>query len=196
MPATAVAGEGTDEAVAAPAPAEDSADAGEWVTAVEAPGAEVPEAKPDIDPHRPLSTAEIKTAAAAWGGNWASASGETGFDDAGWITPKNVTDVASQLKRQQKASKKAVYPVGCITTDFAMQNVALQMGLNIVSLDGMEIRHVKTFALMCSSCDRVSHETDRKFCRGCGNPTLFKITVIIMEDGAVKCVKKGNGALN
>ena len=45
---------------------------------------------------------------------------------------------------------------------------------------------MKTFAHMCSSCDRVSHETDRKFCRGCGNPTLFKITVIIGSDGSIK----------
>lgn len=45
-------------------------------------------------------------------------------------------DVTSQLKKQNRNNKKAAFPVGCITTDFAMQNVALQMGLNVVSIDG------------------------------------------------------------
>lgn len=63
---------------------------------------------------------------------------------------------------------KADVKVGCLTTDFAMQvglccetspptvaqNVLLQMGLNVIAVDGMLVKRVKTFVLKCSSCNR------------------------------------------
>ena len=42
--------------------------------------------------------------------------------------------------------------VGCITADYAMQNVLLQIGLNVVSMDGMLIKRVKSFVLYCPAC--------------------------------------------
>lgn len=78
--------------------------------------------------------------------------------------------------------------VGCVTADFSMQNVLLQMGMNVVSVDGLLIRRVKTFSLRCEACFRITHEVHRKFCRGCGHPTLYKITVTTDADGRVEYV--------
>lgn len=102
-------------------------------------------------------------------------------DDTGWITPANLESTADSEK--QKTVEKKVVCVGCVTSDFAMQNVLLQMGLHVVSVDGMQIRQIKTFALKCSSCLRITHATEKKFCGGCGYPTLFKITVMVNSDG-------------
>lgn len=43
-------------------------------------------------------------------------------------------------------------PVACMTTDFAMQNVLLQMGLNLVGVEGRRIDKVKTWVLRCHAC--------------------------------------------
>ncbi|KAL8434735.1 hypothetical protein ACSSS7_002980 [Eimeria intestinalis] len=39
--------------------------------------------------------------------------------------------------------------VSCMTTDFSIQNVLLQMGLGVLSVDGKKIRTVKVWALLC-----------------------------------------------
>jgi hypothetical protein len=49
-------------------------------------------------------------------------------------------------------TSKRVMKSACMTGDYAMQNVALQMGLNLISMDGMSVRHVKTWVLRCHGC--------------------------------------------
>ncbi|GMH38019.1 hypothetical protein BSKO_05903 [Bryopsis sp. KO-2023] len=44
----------------------------------------------------------------------------------------------------EEASKSSV---GCITSDFSMQNVLIQMGLRVVTPDGRRIREVKRWAI-------------------------------------------------
>lgn len=51
---------------------------------------------------------------------------------------------------------------------------------------GLLIRRVKTFSLKCESCFRVTHEVHRKFCRTCGHPTLYKITVTTNAEGRIE----------
>ena len=134
---------------------------------------------------RPKPPVNAAVAAAAWGGDWSTAAPDGSGDDVGWITPSNVEKVKSALGKANGLEAASV-SVGCVTTDFAMQNVMLQMGLSVISVDGMLIRRVKTFAFMCSACHRISHETHRQFCRACGQPTLFKITVKTDENGEIK----------
>jgi len=43
----------------------------------------------------------------------------------------------------------------CVTTDFSMQNVMMQMGLSVVSVDGMLIRAAKQWVLRCMACFKV-----------------------------------------
>lgn len=39
--------------------------------------------------------------------------------------------------------------VSCMTTDFSIQNVLMQMGLDVLAVDGKKIRTVKVWALLC-----------------------------------------------
>ena len=46
-------------------------------------------------------------------------------------------------------------PVCLVTADFAMQNVALQMGLRLVAPGGLQIRRLSRWALRCGACFKV-----------------------------------------
>ena len=54
------------------------------------------------------------------------------------------TDIVTESRTQ--------IPVGCMTADFAMQNVLLQMGLSLVGLEGKRIEKVNTWVLRCHAC--------------------------------------------
>jgi len=53
---------------------------------------------------------------------------------------------------KNKAKTETIINVGCMTADFAMQNVLLQMGLNLVDVEGKRIRKLKTWVLRCHAC--------------------------------------------
>ena len=42
--------------------------------------------------------------------------------------------------------------VSCVTADFAMQNVLLQMGLQLLAPDGRAITRLSRYVLRCSAC--------------------------------------------
>ena len=79
----------------------------------------------------------------------ADAVANSADDDEGWITPSNI----KKIKDAKKAEKPLpLAKVACITTDFAMQNVLLQMRLRVISFEGMAIRSAKTWVLRCHAC--------------------------------------------
>lgn len=79
-----------------------------------------------------------------------------------WITPANVNLHKSRAldflpnegnrKKAKGKQKEEVVDVGCMTADFAMQNVLMQMGLNLVGTEGKRIQRVKTWVLRCHAC--------------------------------------------
>jgi len=73
-------------------------------------------------------------------------------DEGGWITPENIKQV--KLKTQGEFETLEHVKVGCITTDFSMQNVLLQIGLNLISIDGMKIKKLKQWILKCQTCSK------------------------------------------
>ncbi|KAK4422627.1 RNA-binding NOB1-like protein [Sesamum alatum] len=76
--------------------------------------------------------------------------------------------------------------VACVTSDFAMQNVLLQMGLRLLAPGGMQIRELHRWVLKCHACSKVTTETTRIFCPKCGNGgTLRKVAVTVNENGVV-----------
>jgi len=74
--------------------------------------------------------------------------------------------------------------VGCMTGDFAMQNVLLQMGLSLVSLNGKKIERVKNWVLRCHACFKICKDSSKKFCPTCGNSTLLRTSVTISSPNA------------
>lgn len=74
--------------------------------------------------------------------------------------------------------------VACITGDFAMQNVLLQMGLRLLAPGGTQIHQLHRWVLKCHACFTVTAEIGRIFCPKCGNGgTLRKVAVTVNENG-------------
>eukprot|EP00762_Andalucia_godoyi_P007644 ANDGO_07888.mRNA.1 20S-pre-rRNA D-site endonuclease nob1 len=106
-------------------------------------------------------------------------------DSVDWITPSN-------FKKRDGSStslwRNSLTPeVGCVTTDYAMQNVLLQMNLRLVSVDGMRIRKVKQWVLRCHACFTICKDMSKKFCPMCGAAgTLLRISVTTNSKGIVR----------
>lgn len=59
--------------------------------------------------------------------------------------------------------------VGCVTTDFTMQNVMMQIGLKIISVsDGMQIHNITHYVLRCAACYTIHYDMSKLFCSKCG----------------------------
>ncbi|KAL2342770.1 hypothetical protein Fmac_004055 [Flemingia macrophylla] len=81
--------------------------------------------------------------------------------------------------------------VACITGDFAMQNVLLQMGLRLLAPGGAQIHQLHRWILKCHACYTVTAEIGRIFCPKCGNGgTLRKVAVTVNENGIVLAARR------
>ncbi|KAL1686909.1 Nin one binding Zn-ribbon like-domain-containing protein [Schizophyllum commune] len=108
-------------------------------------------------------------------------------DDDGegeWITPSNVglhksraLDLLPGGEQEPQTDEKVL--AGCMTADFAMQNVILQMGLSLVGVEGKRIAKVKSWVLRCHACFKICKDQSKKFCPSCGNPTLLRASVTV-----------------
>ncbi|KAF9955081.1 Nin1 binding protein [Mortierella alpina] len=119
-------------------------------------------------------------------------------DDGEWITPDNVKKYSRHgtLKAKKKTRKTLLMQVACTTADYAMQNVLLQMGLNLLSVDGLRISKVKNWVLRCHACTKVTQDMDKKFCPSCGNATLMRTSTSTDQNGNVKYYLKKNMVYN
>ncbi|TKA72589.1 hypothetical protein B0A49_03442 [Cryomyces minteri] len=115
-------------------------------------------------------------------------------DSEGWITPSNIrrhqakdTNISLSQTTEQKTMQ-----VATITTDFAMQNVLLQMNLNLLSPALQRVRHLKTFVLRCHACFQVTKEMSRQFCPRCGKPTLTRVACSTNQNGEFNLHLKKN----
>ena len=122
-----------------------------------------------------------------------ASDGEASDDEGGWITPSN-------LKKHQHASSGAApsAPVqktlqaAVLTSDYAMQNVALRMNLNLVAPSLARITHLKNWVLRCHGCFKITKEMDKQFCPSCGQPTLNRVSCSTDEHGNFKVHLKKN----
>jgi RNA-binding protein NOB1 len=76
-----------------------------------------------------------------------------------WITPSNVAlhksralDLLPAASNAKKSGPAKQMVAACMTADFAMQNVLLHLGLNLVGVEGKRIHAVKTWVLRCHAC--------------------------------------------
>ncbi|NXM39816.1 NOB1 protein, partial [Gymnorhina tibicen] len=104
-------------------------------------------------------------------------------DDEGWITPSNLKQAQQDTGHCDTAPVGV--RVGCVTTDFAMQNVLLQMGLHVLAVNGMLIRRAQSYILRCHGCFRTTSDMTKVFCPHCGNKTLKKVAVSVSDDGSL-----------
>lgn len=118
----------------------------------------------------------------------ASAADESDSDPGGWITPSNIK------KRQARdsalatpAPEQKTMQVATITTDFAMQNVLLQMNLNLLSPTSLQrVKQLKSYILRCHGCFFTTREMSKQFCPRCGQATLNRVGCSTSSRGVFK----------
>ncbi|KAG4305563.1 hypothetical protein PORY_001119 [Pneumocystis oryctolagi] len=113
-------------------------------------------------------------------------------DNDGWITPSNIHRYKSiDEKTTMISAKTKTLKVACVTNDFAMQNVLLQMDLNLVSLEtGLKIKTIKSWVLRCYGCFKIIKDTSKKFCPGCGGNTLLRTSCSTDSNGKFRIYLK------
>ncbi|KAJ2475248.1 20S-pre-rRNA D-site endonuclease nob1 [Coemansia sp. RSA 2131] len=118
------------------------------------------------------------------------------FFNGGWITPKNVKQrqAADAMGMKEARAQPATQPmsVACVTSDFAMQNVMLKMGINLVTPDGVLVRQLRTWVLRCHACSALTGDMERQFCSSCGHATLRRCSVTTGHDGRLNVHLKAN----
>ena len=115
---------------------------------------------------------------------------EQSDDEGDWITPLNIDEVKKQfdnLKIDERPTKIEIN-TACITGDFAMQNVLMQLGIKVLSVEkGLLIKQARQFVLRCIACYTITNNTTLMFCPSCGNlKTLKKVSVSVDENGQKK----------
>lgn len=103
----------------------------------------------------------------------------------GWSTvvskasSSNNVDALSRNNQAKKGGKgkEAKMTVACMTGDYAVQNVLLQMGMNLVGIEGQKIKQVRSWVLRCHACFKICKDAEKKFCPQCGNATLLRTSV-------------------
>jgi len=95
------------------------------------------------------------------------------------------TNKKQQQSKQQKQHKQGqgggvqglclVARSGCVTTDYAMQSILLQIGLRLLSVDGKIVRKIQQFVLRCNACFQIQSNTTKLFCDRCGSSHLSRI---------------------
>ncbi|KAL7968992.1 Nin one binding Zn-ribbon like domain-containing protein [Trichoderma sp. SZMC 28014] len=110
-------------------------------------------------------------------------------DEEGWITPSN-------LKKQQAKDSGAngtndnappkTLQAAILTSDYAMQNVALRINLNLVTPSLSRITYLKTWVLRCHGCFNITKDMDKQFCPKCGQSTLTRTSCSTDQHGNFK----------
>ena len=114
-------------------------------------------------------------------------------DSDGWITPSNIK------KHQNKATEalpaqpvQKTLQAAILTSDFAMQNVALRMNLNLVAPSFTRITHLKNWVLRCHGCFQITKDMAKQFCPSCGQATLTRTSCSTDDRGNFKVHLKKN----
>ncbi|KAI9887374.1 MAG: Nin1 binding protein [Watsoniomyces obsoletus] len=143
--------------------------------------------EPDMEEEHPVDPAEAEL---------------SDDEKEGWITPSNLRrhqkrdlDPTSSRKHASSTSSTPSQPTmqaAVLTSDFAIQNVLLQMNLNLISSSFHQIRHLKTYILRCHACFTKTKEMTRQFCSSCGKPTLTRVSCSTNSKGEFKLHLKRN----
>lgn len=105
-------------------------------------------------------------------------------DDEGWVDPDNLNEALKGMGMLKVEEEDQPVVVACITSDFAMQNTLIQLGLKVISIEGMLIRCAQTFIFRCYGCFKTTTKMTSKFCPHCGNKTLRRVAVTTNDDGS------------
>jgi RNA-binding protein NOB1 len=119
-------------------------------------------------------------------------------DGGDWITPSNLKQKQAEdaAPDAADAAPQKKMEVAVLTTDFAMQNVILQINLNLLSTSLMRIKNVRSVVLRCQACFLVCKEMGKQFCPRCGKPSLTRVSCSTTASGEFKLHLKKNFQYN
>ena len=115
-------------------------------------------------------------------------------DDCGdWITPENIAATIAKEENSDEVEAEAdnltetQSPCALASGDFAVQNVALQLGMNLMNtMSGLQIRRLRNYMLRCHACFTLvpipKDTTPKHFCPSCGGATLRRIAVSVNSE--------------
>ncbi|KAJ9112188.1 hypothetical protein QFC20_002369 [Naganishia adeliensis] len=132
----------------------DDSDAGEWIT---------PE---NVVTHK---SQDLGLAPAGY-------SAEGVFQPAAAVG-KTRKDRGRKGKGKALDAKTRALDVACMTGDYAVQNVIMQIGLNLVGTGGKKMAQVKSWVLRCHACFKICKDPSKKFCPSCGSDSLIRASV-------------------
>lgn len=107
-------------------------------------------------------------------------------DDGEWITPENLQQEMLKDNNEEVQETKPVpfIKVALSTGDFACQNVAMQVGINLMNfMSGKQIQRIRNYMYRCHACFRMTPipktGKPKHFCPKCGGDTLLRCAVSI-----------------
>ncbi|KAG7823723.1 hypothetical protein KL909_003120 [Ogataea angusta] len=113
-------------------------------------------------------------------------------DEGEWITPDNIVEEMLKDENERVEAEKSTskIKVALVTGDFAVQNVSLQIGLNLMNaMSGLQIQRVRNYMLRCHACFTMiplpKDGTPKHFCSSCGGATLLRCAVSVNSRGEV-----------
>ncbi|KAG5980728.1 hypothetical protein E4U55_003710 [Claviceps digitariae] len=115
-------------------------------------------------------------------------------DSDGWITPSNLKKHQAQDSHSNAAPQplQKTLQAAILTSDYAMQNVALRINLNLVTPSFARITHLKNWVLRCHGCFSITKDMDKQFCPKCGQPTLTRTSCSTDSNGNFQIHLKKN----
>lgn len=86
----------------------------------------------------------------------------------------------STFKAEAKQEEQP-FNIWLVSADFALQNVAVQMGMKLLSVDGRKITSIRRFIYECYLCWKKFriHDEKVRICNNCGYNSLSKIAYSI-----------------
>lgn len=106
-----------------------------------------------------------------------------------WVTVSNIQKYKMGLGGMAGAEENRPGPdvrVACVTADYSVQNVLLQIGLRPLTFDGYMVKTVKLWGLICRGCFHFSRDTTKIFCPKCGHSTVDRVPITVDLDGKVQ----------
>lgn len=96
-----------------------------------------------------------------------------------------MAEITSSFKEDIKEEEEEIFTIWLVSTDFALQNVAVQMGIKLLSLDGRKITTIRRFIYECYLCWKQYriHDEKVRLCSNCGYNSLSKIAYSVDDKG-------------
>jgi len=127
---------------------------------------------------------------------WVENKDFSSSDEEGWINQNNFNKLVLGKEEVEKEKLEDELGVFLMTSDFAMQNIILQVGIPLLAIDGYKIKRVKSYILECYTCWKLCRDLTKKFCPSCKYATLLKVSCSYNVNGDLILYRKKNWKMN